>query len=87
MAYGSCGKAGKARADGSGVGAGSTCAGADAPTPPGDPDDDIAVIPRGRLHHWDPLGALCRAALDDLPSTAFCSLLVSISANYSWEES
>ena len=47
MAYGSCGKAGKARADGSGVGAGSTCAGADAPTPPGDPDDDIAVIPPG----------------------------------------
>ena len=87
MAYGSCGKAGKARADGSGVGAGSTCAGADAPTPPGDPDDDIAMIPRGAPPPLGPLGALCRAALDDLPSTAFCSLLVSISANYSWEES
>ena len=70
MAYGSCGKAGKARADGSGVGAGSTCAGADAPTPPGDPDDDIAVIPRGRLHHWDPRGALCSSALDDPPSSS-----------------
>ena len=76
MAYGSCGKAGKARADGSGVGAGSTCAGADAPTPPGDPDDDIAVIPRGRLHHWDPLGALCRAALDDPPIQQQCVLFI-----------